>query len=116
MTNVLGFVKTALKINGRYYKNVKFGVVYNLCADIILGLDFLQKHRRVIFQFHGQVNDLCINDGHCSVSAAKVKEMPEIFKFIDPNVRPIAVKSRNYSSADRCFIANGVSKLFFKTA
>ena len=76
VTNVLGFVKTTLKINGRCYKNVKFGVVYNLCADIILGLDFLQKHRRVIFQFHGQVNDLGINDEHCSVSAAKVKKMP----------------------------------------
>ena len=113
VTKVLGSVEIAIEIQGRRYRNVKFGIVFNLCADIILGLDFLQKHRRVIFQFHGGVNDLSIGADaeHCAVSAAKINEMPEIFKFVDSNIRPVAVKSRNYSSADRHFIANEVSKL-----
>ena len=74
VTKVLGSVEIAIEIQGRRYRNVKFGIVFNLCADIILGLDFLQKHRRVIFQFHGGVNDLSIGADaeHCAVPAAKI--------------------------------------------
>ena len=107
---VLGYTTALVTIKGHEYRNVKFGVVSKLCADVILGLKFLEKHKRVIFEFDGE-NDFTISNKRCSVAAAKVSEPPAIFKFVDPKVRPVAVKSRNYSSEDRGFIRSEIEKL-----
>ena len=42
--------------------NLPVGILDNLCADVILGGDFLQKHNRVIFQFNSKGGDFVINN------------------------------------------------------
>lgn len=112
VTTVLGCVEASLKIPGWDYGKVKFSVVKDLIADVILGLEFMKKHGKVVFEFGGSSKDLVISNGlHCAVAAAKVSAPPQIFKFVDPKLRPVAVRSRNYSSEDRKFIASELSKL-----
>ena len=48
--NVLGQAITDIKVLGRTYFNISFGVVPFLCADLILGQNFLKQHKEVVFQ------------------------------------------------------------------
>ena len=40
--------------------DLSLGLLDNLCVDVILGGDFLQKHNRVIFRFNSEGCDLVI--------------------------------------------------------
>ena len=37
-----------------YMKKIKVLVMGNLCADIILGQDFIDRHKSVVFTFNGK--------------------------------------------------------------
>ena len=41
-------------LNNRVCENVKVLVMGNLCADIILGQDFRERHKGVVFTFNGK--------------------------------------------------------------
>ena len=41
-------------LNNRVYENVKVLVMGNLCADIILGQDFRERHKSAVFTFNGK--------------------------------------------------------------
>ena len=110
-TKVHGTVRSSINVHGRLYKDIEFGVVDKLCADLILGLEFLKLHKNVVFKFDGNHDNLTVNGAHCSVGAAKISKTPEIFKFVDTNVTPVAVKSRNYCADDRLFIKDEISRL-----
>ena len=47
--NLLGQVITDIKVQGRTYSNISFGVVPFLCADVILGQNFLKQLKRSCF-------------------------------------------------------------------
>ena len=51
--NVLGQAITDIKVQGRTYFNISFGVVIFLCADVILGQNFLKQHKEVVLQLGG---------------------------------------------------------------
>ena len=40
-------------------KKIKVLVMGNLCADIILGQDFIDRHKSVVFTFNGKEPTLC---------------------------------------------------------
>ncbi|XP_065678455.1 uncharacterized protein LOC124814273 [Hydra vulgaris] len=52
-----------LKVNGLFYNNVQFGVLENLCSDIILGYDFQKLHKNLIFPLGGEKEDLIVIKG-----------------------------------------------------
>ena len=45
-------------IQGRTYKNFLFGVVPNLCADVVLGQPVLKEHFEILLQFEGHTKAL----------------------------------------------------------
>lgn len=77
-----------------------------LCADVILGHDFLHHHSALKMPFNGTKSTLKI----CSLAAASVS--PQLlFLNLTPDVHPIATKSRRYTEEDTKFIKDEVSKL-----
>ena len=107
---VNGFVSESLELGGRKYESVRFGIIDDLCADLVLGHQFLSKHSEVVMEFGGADGPLRITKGICNVMAAKVNDFPRIFNFNDGKIKPIATKSRRYSVDDRNFICSEVEK------
>ena len=50
---VLGTEQSDVKVQGRDYANLKFGVVPELCSVIILGQYFLNQHEPVVLKLVG---------------------------------------------------------------
>ena len=44
-TKTIGHVYTNLQYNDTKYENIKLAILPELCADILLGHDFLEKHK-----------------------------------------------------------------------
>ena len=113
---VHGTAEVDLIVADKYYYHFRFGVINELCADVILGLDFIKMHKEVQFNLHGPNKPLRIDTGSattseaCLVMAAKV-EQPRIFRSLEKNCKPIATKSRKYSQADQDFIKEEICKL-----
>jgi len=90
------------------YTSTRLNVLETLCSDIILGLDFLSQHQRLIFEFCGPSPDLVVpNERTCAVAAAAVEEV-RLFANLSPRVKPIATKSRRFSYEDQVFIGEAV--------
>ena len=53
-------VYITLNLNSAVYNNVKVSVLDNLCADLILAIDFQQQLKNVTFYFGGNKPDLSI--------------------------------------------------------
>ena len=79
----------------------------NLIADTIIGDDLLDKHRSVIFNFGGERSDLCVS---ASMPTANVP-YPDLFANIAPGCKPIAVKTRKFSTADQTVIKSETERL-----
>jgi len=87
-------VKATVTFHEQTYKDVRFGVVKDLCADAVLGHDFMRLHDSVIFQMCGDLDPLVVGqyrdplvtrqDGFCCVSEALVNP-PRIFPNLTPN-------------------------------
>ena len=84
----------------------------NLCTELLLGGDFLQQHKQVIFRFDSDGRNLVIDKSSntCVLSEAKV-ECPSLFSNLLPNCKPIATKSRRFNSSDQQFINVEVNRL-----
>ena len=86
------------------------------CANILLGLDFQTKHKRVILEYGGTLPPLV----PYAVTHAKMEQhvnepLPSMevdliqpFTNLSPDCKPIATKSRRYSADDRHFITGEV--------
>ena len=60
---------------GRQYKNVRVHVLLDLCADLILGLDFQTQHQSITLNYGGKEVPL---DLVCGLSSLNVKP-PDLF-------------------------------------
>ena len=89
-----------------FYHNFKFSVLSNLCADVLLGHDFLKLHEKVELPFGGSKPPLSI----CGLMAAHIAP-PFLFKSVPLNCKPIATKSRRHSPADEEFIRTEIDRL-----
>lgn len=101
-----GHCYVKLSYNGREYKNVRLSLLPDLCSDVILGHDFLKKHKELSIKFKGEEPPLSIS----AVSAAKVTS-PPLFSNLTPECKPIATKSRRRHPSDEQFIEQEVEKL-----
>ena len=61
-------------LNNKVYNDVKVCVLYNLCVDLILGIDFQQQHKSVTFHFGGDKPNLNI----CNLATLNV-DPPTLF-------------------------------------
>ena len=90
-------------MNEKNYSNVKLYIMNDLCADIILGLDFQSKHESVTIKYGGAEPPLVIG----SLSTLNVST-PKLFEHLSKDCKPIATKSRKYNQADQEFIRGEV--------
>ena len=96
-----------LRIQNREYKNICLSVINNLCSDVIIGHDILENFKTVEIDFDGtEETTLHV----CSLSTMNV-ESPSIFQNLKPDVKPIAVKSQQFSKVDQQFIKLETAKL-----
>ena len=108
---VLRLVTSDLDVQGRTYKNLSFGIISNLCADVVLGQSFLNKHSEVLLKLEGTQKRLVIdNKPYCGVSASNFRGR-RLFQNLRPDHKPIATKSRKFNDFDKTFIKNEVSHL-----
>ena len=112
-----GEARVSLEISGKTYTKFTLGVMDNLCADVILGLDFMKEHEEVRFKLHGNKSLLEVDSGVvkrmdyvCLVMAANV-DPPRIFRTVKKDCKPVVTKSRRYSKEDETFIKEEVMKL-----
>jgi len=86
---VRGFVLVPVKAFSHWYE-LKMGVVQKLCADLILGQDFLKKQKSATFLMGGPLKAIEVNQRNtCRVAAADIQP-PRLFQFLNPKIRPIA--------------------------
>ena len=86
------------------FKSRKVTVMNNLCSDLIVGLDILAQYSSITLELGGQKEAAVI------ASVADVPP-PLLFTELDPNCKPIAVKSRRYSEYDKNFIKAEIDNL-----
>jgi len=103
---VQGICKADIETDERVYSNVTFHVFPNLCADMILGQDWQAKHESITIKYGGEEPTLKI----CNLSTLDVKP-PALFQYLSPDCKPIAAKSRKYSSEDQEFIKTETNRL-----
>ena len=88
----------------------------NLCTDILLGIDFQRQHTSVKYHFGGEMPELNIHgmkqceEKSCNLVQADVKAQT-LFQGMYRDVKPIAAKSRQFSTDDRKFIDDQVTNL-----
>ena len=107
---VSGYVEAKVQAFDQSY-HLRLGIVKNLCADIILGQDFLKLHKSATFETGGQRDSILIcPEKVCCVAAANI-DPPRLFRFLRKDIHPIATPSRRYSEDDANFIKAEVQKL-----
>ena len=99
-TKVNGYCLVDLVFEGRTYPQLRLSVLTELCADLILGLDFQTKHERVVFEYGGPEHSLSI----CGLNTMNT-DPPQLFSNLTNDCHPIATKSRKYSHNDSSFIS-----------
>ena len=111
-TTIVGEVVVDIALNGKLYVGQVVSVVRNLFVDLILGKDFLRKQKSVTFHFNGSEAPLNLSSvpDASSLEAMKVQP-PPLFSSMSPQCKPIACKSRRYTSSDTNFIQQETERL-----
>nr|CAH8849255.1 unnamed protein product [Trichobilharzia regenti] len=88
------------------YDLFKFSILHNLCADVLLGHDFLKLHKHIEIPFGGSRPPFSL----CGLPCVRV-DLPTLFENLSKDCKPIAIKSRRYSCEDESFISTEVNRL-----
>ena len=88
------------------YRGVALSMVDDLCAPVLLGLDFLSKFSSLNFVLGGPLPPISV----CALVKADVPPA-SLFEHLDPSCHPVASKSRRYSKDDGDFIRSEVKRL-----
>ncbi|GFX08286.1 retrovirus-related Pol polyprotein from transposon 297 [Trichonephila clavipes] len=78
----------------------------DLCSDVLIGHDILNRHSSVKIGFDGNRPPLTI----CSLAVAQVPPV-SLFSNLNPDCRPLVTKSRCHTVEDNIFMALEVQKL-----
>ena len=103
---VIGYCMVNLELKENFYSKIKLLVMKNLCCEVVLGHNFLNRHYHLTIPFSGTKPALQI----CGLATAKV-HYPSLFSNLTTDCKPIAIKSRCYSLKDKEFIAMEVKRL-----
>ncbi|GFT76012.1 putative retrovirus-related pol polyprotein from transposon opus [Trichonephila clavipes] len=106
VTKTEGVCKVNLKIENFTYQNVELLVMKDLCSDVLIGHDILNRHSSVEIGFDGNRPPLTI----CSLAVAQVPPA-SLFSNLNPGCRPLVTKSRRQTVEDNIFMALEVQKL-----
>ncbi|GFW99881.1 retrovirus-related Pol polyprotein from transposon opus [Trichonephila clavipes] len=106
MTETEGVCKVNLKIENFTYQIVELLVMKDLCSDVLIGHDILNRHSSVEIGFDGNRPPLTI----CSLAVAQVPPV-SLFSNLNPDSRPLVTKSRRQTVEDNIFMALEVQKL-----
>jgi len=107
---VCGSVQATVKVFNHSY-TLRLGIISDLCADVILGQDFVKMHRSTTFKMGGRFNSFIVPPTKvCGVTAGDV-EAPRLFQFLSPDVKPVATRSRRFNLEDARFVKDEVAKL-----
>ena len=97
--NILGQCTVDIELQGETYQGIKLNALPSLCSDIILGHEFLQNHFALEMDFGGERPPLKI----CGLAVVKV-QAPFFFSNLTSEYKPVAIRFRHYSMADKKFI------------
>ena len=108
-TKIEGECLINFTLDNRVYENVsieKVLVMENLYADVMLGQDFMERHKSVVFTFNGKEPTL-------QVSALTPMEVPppSLFMHLSSDCKQIAVKPRRHTKDDEEFIKKKTQRL-----
>ena len=103
---ILGYVTVDISINEHDYRNQKLAVLDKLCTDVVIGQDILRQHESLDLVFGGNRATLTI----CGLTTVLVKP-PALFANLKSDCKPVAIKSRRYSKADRDFVEIEIQRL-----
>ncbi|GFU87937.1 retrovirus-related Pol polyprotein from transposon 17.6 [Trichonephila clavipes] len=87
-------------------KNVELLVTKDLCSDVLIGHDILNRHSSVEIGFDGNRPPLTI----CSLVVTQVPPV-SLFSNLNPDCRPLVTKSIRQAVEDNIFMAFEVQKL-----
>ena len=85
---IKGYCILSMTLQTETYNDIKFIILDDLCADIILGQSFMEKHSANMLPFGGDLPPLNI----CSVAVSNVKP-PTLFSYLTKDCNPRATKS-----------------------
>lgn len=109
-TQVLGCCSESIVINEKIY-DVKLSILPTLCADVILGLPFLKLHKEVRVTYHGSQPAFVCGLTKMKLSDSIIGGNIRLFQNLTPDCIPITTKPRQFSSSDRTFISEEISKM-----
>ena len=107
---ITGEVIVDISIDGNVTQGVVIETIKDLCIDVIIGKDFLDRYSKVTLLFGGPGEELVIGAVNEHFDEMKV-DPPPLFGKLSNDIVPIATKSRNYSNEDTEFIKNETCKL-----
>ena len=115
VSETVGSVYVDLEVVGHKHNGIRLQVLDNLCCDIIVGHDILNKHDKLVINFGGQNSSFVVdNISHSGFACALTPVIfnpPPLFEHLARDVHPIACKSRRFSPDDQQFIDNEVGHL-----
>ena len=104
--HVIRYCMVNLELKENFYSKIKLLAMRNLCCEVVLGHNFLNRHSHLTILFGGTKPALQI----CGLATAKV-QYPSHFSNLTSDCKSIAVKSRHYSLKDKKFFAMEVKRL-----
>ena len=107
-TEICGVCYLNLTFVGNFCKNFKFHVMPNLICDAIIGDDLLQQHKSVTFKFQGKLPELVVST---IMSVANVPYPQLLGDNLSARCKPIAIKTRKFSSVDMAIIKAETARL-----
>ena len=105
-TKVEGECIVDIQLRKRKYKKVKLYILDNLCAEVILGRDFMEQHKNIVFNFGGSKPSLIVS----ALTAMNVTP-PRLFEHLTDDCRPVALRSRKQTPSNAKFIREEVKRL-----
>ena len=104
-----GHIFAKINYKDEQYESVKLSLLDRLVSDVILGLDFISQHEKLMIPFEGKRNTLQV----CTLEAARVKA-PRLFANLAPDCTPLPLNLKNIQSpTPNSFILKSID--FYRT-
>ena len=95
-----------LIVNDHCYPQTKLSDLPQLCSRIILGQDFMEKHKAVEFTLNGSLPKLTV----CGVTCMNISP-PSLFPNLTSDIKPATTPTRKFSKSNQDFIHTEVESL-----